>query len=189
MTVRTGFIATLISLWLCWSTSAEVVPNRWDKLEILHQGARLQIYLISGERLEGPFEGATEDHISTIDDTGQPKELPKSEISKVLALEKSADSDWKRAKWGLLLGGAGGIAAGAATSSRWTNEGGSAGGWIALWGGVGAAAGGGIGFLLDRNSQDRTREWIVVYRAQDNRVPAPSQEEDGKQDYLERERL
>lgn len=155
----------LLSLWMSLSAFAEVIPGRWEKVEELPKNTPLQVSLISGDRLDHTFGRAAPDYIVTFDAGGQSFELPKSEIERILALERSSDSGWGKTMWGLIFGGAAGLATGAATSSRWTNEGGDAAGWIALWGGVGAAAGGAIGFILDKNRQEPIEEWVTVYEA------------------------
>jgi hypothetical protein len=61
----------------------------------------------------------------------------------------------------MLIGGGGGIAAGAATSARMTNEGGSGAGWTAKWGLVGAI----IGALAGYGGDSARRSRPVLYRA------------------------
>jgi len=164
--VRRKLIAsTLLSSLVLASLNAAVVPGRWEKVEALPAGTRVQITLKSGEKLGYRLNRASVDHLTASDESGNSIDLSKAEIGKILSLEESIDSSRDGALWGLLIGAGGGAGIGAATSSRWTNEGGDAAGWVLLWTGVGTGVGAGLGFLLDDVRKVRTEHWAVIYEA------------------------
>lgn len=146
---------------LCSSLMAgEVIPGRWEKVERLEPGVRIQVELKSGERYEGAFLQAQPQFLN-LRDAQQVHEFPRPAIASITALETRHDGVGNGALYGLGGGAAVGAAIGAAIWEPGTDDRGGAIFFTSLLGaGVGAA----FGVLVDR-SMPKVRKQEVVYLA------------------------
>ena len=155
-------ITALAGLMLAPSTlRADVIPGRWEIVDSLEPGTPIVIKLKAGDRIECSLKAVRPDSLELVESTGRETTILKSDVKEIVSLVKKGDSLRNGVLWGLVIGGAGGTAAGAATSKRATNEGGSGVGWAAIWGSVGAGIGALAGFLGDAARRSRP----VFYRA------------------------
>jgi hypothetical protein len=126
--------------------------SQWSGVHALTKGDRVGVIQMDQKRVEGRFEGATDASITI--QAGQPLTLEKSDVARVYRPAKHSRV------FGLVLGGAIGVAAGGIVDGTvghfFRNEGGSpsAGVITALGGaagaGLGAAASGGYRTVYQR---------------------------------------
>jgi len=156
------FTAVLVPLAILSATlQADTIPGRWELVDALKPGTPIIVHLKTGTRMECSLKTARQDVLELLDSTGRIFTVPKSAIQEVLGADKVSDSARNGLLWGALIGGGGGIAAGAATSKLMTNEGGSGASWTAQWGLVGAEIGALAGYLGDSAKRSRP----VLYSA------------------------
>lgn len=119
-----------------------VVPNRWDKIDVLPEGTEIIIKMEGGERLECEYLYSDAERLVIRDFDEIERELPKSGIKKIQTLDKTG----KNQVWdGALIGGAIGAAAMGITAAAIETDDKSGAGLAVLWGaGIGAAIGFGV---------------------------------------------
>jgi hypothetical protein len=160
-----NFISTTVTILLTIAAAqAEVVPNRWEKMEALTPGTAVIVNLAGGERLECTFNKIGSDEVLFNELNGNERRLPKKGVLRIDTAAVVRDRLRNGILMGTLIGAAGGIAGmviyGNSTTNGpvgWKDEGGlyllGAG---LVGGGVGAAA----GAILDASIKHRE----VLYR-------------------------
>ena len=138
-----------------------VPPGNWAKVESLTSGADISVKMISGDRMEGTFEGLDENTIHLIIDDRE-RHYPKEDVVEI-RLSKISDSNRNGTLWGL---GIGAVTLGAFTGIALASD----PGWttgaedVAITAVV-ACLGGGIGALVGY-AVDRTHKGSeLIYRA------------------------
>ena len=165
--MKTQSFISVIALVVLLTTSlqAGVIPGRWEKVETLGQGAEIIITMKSGDRLEGAFRHPDAEALFVVEVNGSERQIPKREVAKVVRPLVKGDSSWDGAAIGAAIGYGGGWAWLAAMKS-------GGGDWalsdaFEVFGPIGAAAGLGIGFAIDRThkSHKRHKGTEVLYQA------------------------
>jgi hypothetical protein len=87
---------------------AEVLPDRWEKVEQLQPGTSITIKLKTGDRLEGAFKSVSPDAVVFTEGSAQERIVPKSVVRKIETSAKVPD----RLRNGVLIGLLAGVAAG-----------------------------------------------------------------------------
>jgi hypothetical protein len=83
---------------------AQVIPGRWDKVDILEPGTAIIVTLQAGERLVCSFKSSGPDNLTLTDDQGSERRLPKSEIKKIVSADKYHDTTVDGTASGAVIG-------------------------------------------------------------------------------------
>jgi hypothetical protein len=159
------------------SARAETVPGRWEKVELLEPGSSVSVLLLSGELVEGTFEGFEGDEfLLGRGRTTQP--LEKHAIYRVTTSYVEKDSPVRGALWGLAVGAAfGGILVATDASVGFVSDPGESGltGGISSggheWDNEGAVVAGSaaigclLGLLIDVSVDPTEVQYETVYQA------------------------
>jgi len=84
---------------------ASVIPGNWDQIETLRSGSPVAVTLRSGDRVEGVFKALTIDMMILTDAAGRESNVPRPQISKIVATVKDPLSN------GALIGAGAGLVA------------------------------------------------------------------------------
>lgn len=156
------FALSMVLLSLPTPLRADIIPGRWEKVEALGPDTSVIVKLKSGERIECSIEGVRPDALYLTDRSQREIRILKNEVREIITADAENDPVKDGVLWGLLIGGIGGTAVGAATMGQlMQNEGGSASGVAAASGMIGAGIGALIGYVGDTVRKSR----IVLYRA------------------------
>ena len=129
------------------SLQGAVGPGHWEKVDALEKGTAVLVTMNSGDRLPGVFQASDAENLFITDVAGQGKQIPKTEVTKVVRPPMTRDSPWNGAKIGAAAGFAGGVVVGLRMGDYWGNE--EAVG-IGIFGPIGAAVGFLTGYLIDK---------------------------------------
>ena len=77
--MKTLSLTTLVVL-LTTSLDAGVIPGRWEKLDSQPKATQIIVALKSGDRMECGFRSSGPDHLTVIDQSGNQRSVPKSEV-------------------------------------------------------------------------------------------------------------
>ena len=84
---------SVITLFVLVTTSlqAGVVPGRWQKVDALQPGKEIVVTLKSGDHIEGTFKSSGPEELTWIDPNGREQMVPRSEVRKIVSVEKIKD--------------------------------------------------------------------------------------------------
>ena len=156
--MRTTFILNNFFLTVVLLSSvrleAQVVPDRWEKLDATVPGTEIIVRLQTGLSIEGTFQGSTPDDVTVITDAEIEMNVAKLDVVEVTSASYE-DSNAGGTLIGLGTGLAFGVAVGHSfdCSTRARCESGYGG----VFGGIGAL----IGYLVD----DRIKGSEILYRS------------------------
>ena len=136
------------------------IPGRWEKVERLRPGIRIEVQLKSGEKFQGAFLQLQPQFLNLRDER-RVREFPRPSIAYITVLETQHDSVANGTLIGLGGGAAVGAGIGAAIWESGTDDRESAIFFTSL---IGAGLGTLFGALADR-SMPRFREQQLVYQA------------------------
>ncbi len=141
---------------------AQVVPGRWEKVEVQKQGTELTLILQSGEPVYGLLKEVTHDTVIVIEEDGGQRSVTKSSIH--LVETTRIDSTRSGTLIGLAIGGAvgsisGGLAARASSENPTVSD--FLQGFFIL-GAFGAGFGAAIGYGVEKFADHKRPEVLYV---------------------------
>ena len=152
---RTGAIVLILVILLAVPAQAQVIPGRWEKIDVLSFETPITVDLKNGDRIKGQFEGLSPSELSLRTHSAQAA-IPRAEVGRIMMYEN--DSRVNGTLFGAGVGAGIGVAiviiAGSGVQSEFGE---TASGFALLGAGIGALGGWGI----DATS----RKEIVLYQA------------------------
>ena len=140
---------------------ADVIPGRWEKVEVQKQGTELTLILQSGEPVYGLLKEVTHDTVIVIEEDGGQRSVTKSSIH--LVETTRIDSTRSGTLIGLAIGGAVGSIGGVRIVSGFSVPKASEYLQVALFcGAIGAGIGAAIGYRVDKAADHKRPEVLYI---------------------------
>jgi len=141
---------------------ADVIPGRWEMVEVQKQGTELALILHSGEQVYGLLEEVTTDTVIVIEESGGQRSVTKVSIHRVETTR--IDSTRSGTLIGLAIGGAvgsigGGLAVRASSQNPTVSD--FLGGFFIL-GAIGAGIGAAFGYTVEKWVDHKRPEVLYV---------------------------
>ena len=140
---------------------ADVIPGRWEKVEVQKQGTELTLILHSGEHVYGLLKEVTHDTVIVIEKGGGQRSITKFSIHRVETTR--IDSTRDGTLIGLAIGGAVGSISGVRIVSGFSVPKASEYLQVALFcGAIGAGIGAAIGYRVDKAAAHKRPDVLYV---------------------------
>ncbi len=141
---------------------ADVIPGRWEKVEVQKQGTELALILQSGEPVYGLLKEVTHDTVIVIEEDGGQRSVTKSSIH--LVETTRIDSTRNGTLIGLAIGGVVGSVSGALFAGAFSDNP-TASDYLQgalICGAIGAGIGAAIGYKFDKDADHKMAEVLYV---------------------------
>lgn len=163
---RIQIVSLILAGLISMPTHAEVIPGRWEKVSNLSFGTPITVELLSGDQVEGDFDGLSASELEIKTHTALTR-IPKTDVQTITTPPKDGLGD------GALIGAAIGAGVLGLVSSKRSYDY-SAFGKLSL-GAIGAAIGLGIGVAADASVKS---EDTILYKAP--RTPSNPKHREGE---------
>jgi hypothetical protein len=141
---------------------ADVIPGRWEKVEVQKQGTELALILQSGEPVYGLLKEVTHDTVIVIEEDGGQRSVTKSSIH--LVETTRIDSTRSGTLIGLAIGGALGSISGAVFAAGFSDSPKASDtlGAALILGAIGAGMGAAFGYTVEKWVDHKRPEVLYV---------------------------